>query len=414
MDGEWRKLNGLAVRVCKICARPFAFSFAFIPVREPNSATMGQDQTRQSMPIADKAYDQTRHRRTISIAPPLIHEPMEAVMIWTTALKLASGALHALSLLAISAVGVSLIVVGGSSAQTYPGKLIKFVVPLAAGSQIDVMARLTAPALSARLGQPIIIENRPGGGATIGAKHVAMAPPDGYTLLFVGASHTLGPALIKNLDYDPVKDFAPIATVGMGSWVLVVAQSVPARSLKELVAYANANPGTLNWGFGLNAGPHLLGELFLLATGIDVNKIPYKSGVQALPDMLGGRIQMNFGSTENVVPLIREGKLRALAVTSDRRSPDLPDVPTMIESGYPRLTRGYWTGLLAPVGTPADIVNRLNAEINASLATPNMRASLTKVGVEPKAVSPQEFASLIVDEIEDWKTAAKAAGIAPE
>jgi tripartite-type tricarboxylate transporter receptor subunit TctC len=285
---------------------------------------------------------------------------------------------------------------------------------LAAGSQIDVMARMTAPALSARLGQPVIVENRPGGGTTIGAKHVAMATPDGYTLLFVGASHTLGPALIKNLDYDPVKDFAPIATVGMGSWVLVVAPSVPAKSLKDLVAYARANPGRLNWGFGLNAGPHLLGELFLLTTGIDVNRIPYKSGVQALPDILGGRIQMNFGTAENLLPLIREGKLRALAVTSDTRNSDLPDVPTMIDSGYPRLTRGYWTGLLAPAGTPADIVNRLNAEINASLATPGMKASLMKVGVEPKAVSPEDFASLIVDEIADWKTAAKAAGIVPE
>jgi tripartite-type tricarboxylate transporter receptor subunit TctC len=241
-----------------------------------------------------------------------------------------------------------------------------------------------------------------------------MATPDGYTLLFVGASHTLGPALIKNLDYDPVKDFAPIVTVGMGSWVLVVAPSVPAKSLKDLVAYASANPGRLNWGFGLNAGPHLLGELFLLTTGIDVNRVPYKSGVQALPDMLGGRIQMNFGTAENLLPLIREGKLRALAVTSDTRNSDLPDVPTMTDSGYPRLTRGYWTGLLAPAGTPADIVNRLNAEINASLATPGMKASLMKVGVEPKAVSPEDFASLIVHEIEDWKTAAKAAGIVPE
>jgi tripartite-type tricarboxylate transporter receptor subunit TctC len=334
--------------------------------------------------------------------------------ISTATLKLAPGLLRAISLSVILAVGVSLITVGASWAQTYPSKLIKFVVPLAAGSPIDVIARLTAPALSARLGKPIIIENRPGGGTTIGTKHVATAVPDGYTLLFASASHTLGPAVTKNLGYDPVKDFAPIATVGSGSWVLVVAPSVPAKSLKELAAYANANPGKLNWGFGLNAGPHLLGELFLLATGIDVNKIPYKSGAQAVPDMLGGRIQMNFGTIESLVPLIREGKLRALVVTSEARSPDLPDVPTMIESGFPRLTRGFWTGLLSPAGTPADIVNRLNAEVNASLATPEMKSSLMKIGVDPKAGSPQDFASLIVDEIEDWKMAARSAGIVPE
>ncbi len=328
-------------------------------------------------------------------------------------LKLTPRPLCAISFSAISAVGLS-VIAGASMAQTYPERGIKFVVPLAAGSAIDVIARLTASALSSRLGEPVIVENRPGGGTTIGTKHVAIAAPDGYTLLFASASHTLGPAVTKVLGYDPIRDFAPIATVGSGSWVLVVEQSVPARSVNELIAYANANPGKLNWGFGLNAGAHLLGELFLLATGINVNKIPYRSAAQAVPDMLGGRIQMNFGTPENLLPLIREGKLRALVVTSATRSPDLPDVPTLIEAGFPRLTRGYWTGLLAPAGTPAGIVKRLNTEVNASLATPEMKASLTNVGIEPKPGSPQDFASLIADEIEAWKKAAKSAGIVPE
>src|SRR3954454_5925403 len=225
---------------------------------------------------------------------------------------------------AFAAVGVSLVVVGASSAQTYPSKLIKFVVPLSAGSPIDVIARIVAPALSSRLKHTVIVENRPGGGATIGTKSVASAAPDGYTLLFASATHTLGPALLKDPGYDPVKDFAPIATVGSGSWVLVVAPSVPAQSLQELIAHAKANPGKLNWGFGRNAGPHLLGELFVLATSIDVNRVPYRSGADAVPDMLGGRVAMNFGTVEGLSPLVRERKLRALVVTGQTRSASFP------------------------------------------------------------------------------------------
>ena len=303
---------------------------------------------------------------------------------------------------------------GASSAQTYPSKPIKFVVPLAAGGPPDVMARLTAPALSARLGQTVIVENRAGGGGTIGTKQVASAAPDGYTLLFSGSNFTLGPALIKNLGYDSVRDFAPIATVGSGSWILVVAPSVPARSVRNWSIYAKANPGKLNWGFSVNTGPTLVGEMFVAATGIDVARISYKGGPQAIGDLLGGHVNMNFNVTASVLPLIREGKLRALAVTSEARSADLPEVPTMIESGLPRLTRGFWTALLGPAGTPATIVKRLNAEINASLTTPEMKASLAKFGYEPKAGSPQDFAALLSEEIEAWKTAAMLAGIAPQ
>jgi tripartite-type tricarboxylate transporter receptor subunit TctC len=303
---------------------------------------------------------------------------------------------------------------GPLSAQTYPSKLIKFVLPLSAGSPIDVIARIVAPGLSARLKQTVIVENRPGGGTTTGTKAVATAAPDGYTLLFASATHTLSPALIKNPGFDAIKDFAAIATVGSGAWVLVVEPSVPAKSVQELVAYAKANPGKLNWGFGRNAGPHLLGELFVLASGIDVNRIPYKSGNDAIPDMLGGRVQMNFGTVTALSQLVREGKLRAIAVTGETRSEEFPAVPTMKEVGFSRLTRGFWAGLLAPAGTPQEIVTKLNAETNAILATPETRASLIKVGVEPGGGSPQDLATLIEDEVEAWKTAAKAAGIVPE
>jgi tripartite-type tricarboxylate transporter receptor subunit TctC len=315
---------------------------------------------------------------------------------------------------AVVAAGAILIAAGASFAETYPNKPIKLVLPLAAGSPIDTMARLTASALSARLGQPIIVENRAGGGGTIATKAVATAAPDGYTLLFVGLNHVFAPSMSKALDYDPIKDFAPVATVGTGSYTLVVAPSLPIRSVQELVAYAKANPGKLNWGFGLAGGPHLFGEMLLAETGINVARISYKSGPQVIPDLLGGRVHTDIGVTTHFLPLIHEGKLRAIAVSSEARDRDLPDVPTMTESGLPRLTRGFWSGLLAPAGTPVAVVNRLNAEINASLATPEMKASLVQLGFEPKIGSPQDFAALLADEIVTWAAAAKAAGIVPQ
>jgi tripartite-type tricarboxylate transporter receptor subunit TctC len=316
--------------------------------------------------------------------------------------------------LAIALLAMNLAVVGASSAQTYPNRTIKFVLPLAAGSPIDAMARVAAPALSARIGQSIIVENRPGGGGAIGTKSVATAAPDGYTLLFVGVNHVFAPSMSKAIDYDPVNDFTPIATVATGSWIVVVAPSVPARSLKELIDYAKANPGTLNWGFGQATGPHLFGEMFLAATGIDAARISYKAGPQALPDMLGGRVHLNIGAIPALLPLIQEGKLRALAVSSDTRSLDLPDVPTLIEAGFPQLTFGAWSGLLAPAKTPSDIVNKLNTEINATLVTPELKASLAKLGFEPKIGSPKDFAAMLAHEIGAWTAAAKAAGIVPQ
>jgi tripartite-type tricarboxylate transporter receptor subunit TctC len=324
------------------------------------------------------------------------------------------GLLRLIVLATITANIATLIAPSASSAQSYPNKMIKLVLPLPAGGPMDALARIIAPALSSQLKQTIIVENRPGGGATIGAKAVATAPSDGYTLLFASATHTLGPALLKNPGYDPIKDFTPIAQVGTGSWVLVVAPSVPTKSVSELVAHAKAKPGTLNWGFGRNAGPHLLGELFVLATGIEVNRVPYRSGADAIPDILGGRVQMNFGTVETLAPLVQEGKLRALAVTGETRSDSLPEIPTMNEIGLPQLTRGFWAGLLAPAGTPAGIIHRLNAEINATLATPEVKVSLMKAGVEPRGGSPEDLKSLLGNEVEAWRMAAKAAGIIPE
>jgi tripartite-type tricarboxylate transporter receptor subunit TctC len=318
---------------------------------------------------------------------------------------------HAAIIAALITSAATLVAAGTSSAGTYPTKPIKIVLPLAAGSPIDSMARLTASALSSRLGQPVIVDNRAGGGGTIATKAVATAAPDGYTLLFVGLNYVFAPSLSKHLDYDPLKDFATVAMVGTGSYTLVVAPSVPVRSVSELTAYAKANPGKLNWGFGTGTGPHLFGEMFVAATGMNVNRISYKSGAQVISDIIGDRIQMNIGVTTNFLPLIQDGRLSALAVSSEKRDRELPGVPTMIECGLPQMTRGFWSGLLAPAGTPVTIVNKLNGEINSILATPEMAANLRNLGFEPKVTSPHEFAAFLTDEIGVWAAAAKAAGV---
>lgn len=310
----------------------------------------------------------------------------------------------------VATIAIGLIAVGSSLAQPYPNRPVKLVLQLPAGSIVDVAARLMATPLSTRLGQPVVVENRPGGGGTIAAKAVAGSPADGYTLLFVGVQSVFGAALSKAPANDPLHDFTPVAGGVTFPWVLVVPSSMPVKSVPELVAYAKANPKKLNWGFGQATGPHMLGELFVAETGIDVTRIPYKSGTQAVPDMLGGRIQMNFGTVSNYVPLIADGKIRALAVTGETRSPDLPDVPTMKEVGLPRLTLGSWTGLLAPMGTPPDIVKRLNDDIHTVMATAEMKAAMAKLGFQPQIGSPQDFAAFLVDQIKVWGSAAKLAG----
>jgi tripartite-type tricarboxylate transporter receptor subunit TctC len=311
----------------------------------------------------------------------------------------------------LSATAGSLLMANTTTAQTFPSKLIKVICPIPAGSVLDVTVRLVTPALSARLGVPVVVENRPGGAGTTGIKEFARATPDGHTLLASSLFSVFG---LKILDYDPVKDVTPIGTAATHHWVLVVAPMAPARSVNELVDYAKANPGKLVWGFGQGSSPHMFGELFKAATGIEVHNIPYKSGTQAVPDLLAGRVDMNFGTVSNLLPLIQDGKLRALAVSSETRSPDLPNVPTMAESGFPHLTRGAWVGLWAPAGTPAHIVDRLNTETNASMATPAMKAALKRLDFQPKFGSPQDFTALIQEEFTAWTPAAKAAGIIPK
>lgn len=332
---------------------------------------------------------------------------MIAVYCW----KRVADSLLMITLPLASAIGMPLMAGSAAMAQTYPSQLIKVICPPPSGSPIDVTARLVTNDLPNRLGKPVIVENRPGGGGTIGVGEFARAAPDGHTLL-CGA---IGDAFAaKVVGRDPAKDFVPVAKVARISWVLVVRPALPAISLAQLIDHAKANPGKLNWGFGQGTAPHMFGEMFKTATAIDVANIPYKSGTQAVPDMLGGRIDINFGTLSTLLPLVRDGKVRAIAVTSEARNPELPDVPTMEQSGFPQLTRGDWVGFWAPAGTSPDIVNRLNREINAGLTTPEMRAAMKKLGFEPTVGSPKEFAAFIRDEMEAWTPAAKAADILPK
>ena len=297
-----------------------------------------------------------------------------------------------------------------AAAQPYPNKPVKFVVPLTPGSPVDVVARLVGQHLSTALGQPVIIENRPGAGATIGAKSVAIAEPDGYTLLHTAANHVIAQSIYKNLTYDPIKDFAPVGAAATSPYLLVIRPDLPITTVAQLVAYAKANPGKLNWGFGLGTSPHLIGEVFKHLTQTDIAAIPYKGGAQAVTDILGGQIHMNIGTTATLVPLVRSGKLRALAVIGDARYPELPDVPTMTESGV-TLALYFWSGILAPVGVPADIIKRLNGALNEVQHSPELIASMAKLGLQPKHGSPQDFAAFLESEKKEWAHAVEVTGV---
>jgi tripartite-type tricarboxylate transporter receptor subunit TctC len=300
---------------------------------------------------------------------------------------------------------------GGAQAQSYPDRPIRIVVPFTAGSPNDVVARVIATPLSARLGQPVVIENRPGGSTLIGMKAVLASERDGYTLL-QSSSPTifLGSLVNENVNFDPMKEFVPISTIGSTALVMVITPDVPARTLKELVAYANANPGKVNIGYGRGTLPNLSSELLKVVTGADIASIPYRGGAQVVADMLGGRIQINLGSPATLLPLIRDGRLRALAVTSATRMADLPDVPTMIESGYPNVIGTNHWAIFGPASMPDAIVNKLNDEINQILKSDEFRAHLRKIGADPMGGSPQQFSTLLSDEFKIWAPIVKATG----
>jgi len=297
-------------------------------------------------------------------------------------------------------------------AQTYPAKSIRMIVPFTPGSPVDASARVIAKEMQARLGQSIVLDNRPGAGTTLGAKAVAAAEPDGYTLLYISNGHVFG--LYSDPGYDTVKSFAPVATVAGWSQLLVVSSTIPVKTIGELVAYAKANPGKVTFGFGLGTPPQIMGEYLKALTGADIVSVPYRGGVQAITDMLGGRIHMYFGPVVNLLPHIREGKVRPLAATSATRYPELPAVPTVAESGFPQLELNAWTGILAPAGTPVAMVDTLNAAVNDGLKSQELQKAFAGMSFEAKVMSPTQFAAFFAAEAQRWPPIIKAAGIKPE
>ena len=310
------------------------------------------------------------------------------------------------------ACAAALLAAADAGAQKYPSKPIRMIVPFPPGGPIDVMGRLVGDRLSQGLGQTVVIENRPGAGAVIGSKAVASAEPDGYTLLF-GSSGSLAvtPALYKNAGYDPVKSFAPVAAVSVGPLVLAVNPSVPAKTVAELVKHARANAGKLNYGSGLGTPPHIAWGLFKLQTKTDVLYVPYKGAAPAITDLLAGQLHFIIDAPGVLLPHIQQGKLRALAVTSPQRSADLPGVPTMAEAGYPEFVMTFWTGVVAPAGTPAAVVERLNKTINAGLNSAEMKKSLARFRVAPKPGTPKDFGAFVASEAKKWAGVISSAGI---
>jgi tripartite-type tricarboxylate transporter receptor subunit TctC len=315
----------------------------------------------------------------------------------------------------LCAMASSVVAAGDASAQTYPARPVRMIVPFPPGGPIDVMGRLVGDRLASGLGQTVVIENRPGAGAAIGSKAAAGAEPDGYTLLF-GSSGSLAvtPALYKNAGYDPVKSFAPIAAVAQGPLVLAVTPSLPVKTVPELVAYAKANAGKLNYGSGLGTPPHIAWGLFKLQTGTDILYVPYQGAAQAITDLIAGRLHMIIDAPGVLLPHVNDGRLRALAVTSPKRSSDVPEVPTMVESGYPDFLMTFWTGVVAPAGTPEPVVARVNAAINEGLRSAEMKQRLAQFQVEPQPGSPQDFAAFIAAEAKKWADVIQAAGIKVE
>jgi len=303
--------------------------------------------------------------------------------------------------------------VGAAQAQDYPGRAVKIIVPTPPGGPVDVVGRITANYLQTTLGKAFVIENRAGAGNTIGSKDAAEATPDGYTLLYSAASGLIiAPLLHPDAGYDPLKSFDPIALVGASSLVLVVNPAVPVQTVQELVAYAKANPGRVNFASGgIGVLPHLIGELFKARAGIDIVHVPYKGGGPSISDLIAGNVQMTFEGTSILLPLIQAGKLRALAVTTAKRIPQLPDVPTMIESGYPNFVTTAWTGLLAPAHTPRTIIAKLNGAINDGLKTPELLTALTRINYEPLGGTPQDFTATMQAELANWSPIIKSLGL---
>jgi tripartite-type tricarboxylate transporter receptor subunit TctC len=310
-------------------------------------------------------------------------------------------------------VAASLLLATGSVfAQAYPSKPITIVVPYAVGGTTDIVGRLVGTQIGNALGQPLVIDNKAGGGGNIGWGAVARSAPDGYTLLTTEMSFTIAPALGTKQPFDPKKDFTHIITAAAAPHVLVVNPGVPAKTLQEFIAYAKANPGKLNYGSGGNGtNTHLGGELFKREAKVDLIHVPYKGAGAVLQDLMGGQVQALVTSLPTALPHIKSGKLRALVVTAEKRSSLLPDVPSAKDAGLPKFVMDFWVGLAAPAGTPQPVIDKLNKAVADALNSPEGRKRLAEQGLEPEANTPAQAAQFVAAEMQQWGAVVKAAGI---
>jgi tripartite-type tricarboxylate transporter receptor subunit TctC len=314
--------------------------------------------------------------------------------------------------LAIVSVVTALCATAPLQAQTFPDRPVKVIVAYPPGGPTDTIARLATQGIVEQLGQGMIVENIAGAGGRIGARDVARAAPDGYTLLLGGSNdNTIAPVLYKSLDYDPIKDFVPVSAVATDSNAIVVNPEVPVHTLAELASYTKANPGKLTSGATLGIAPHLMLEFIRVRTGADMVFVPYKGAAPAIADVLGNHIQVNASAKSVLLPLIKDGKLRALAVSSAERWPELPDVPTLRESGLDGFPTAVWFVLMAPAGTPAAVITRLNEAVNLHILSEPIREGIRKIGLEPHVLAQDVLAKVIADETQLWQGVARETGV---
>jgi tripartite-type tricarboxylate transporter receptor subunit TctC len=299
-----------------------------------------------------------------------------------------------------------------SFAQSFPNRPIKIIVPFGPGGFTDVAARILQKELAPAIGQPIVIENKPGAGSTIGTAEVAKAAPDGYTLVMVSTAHVTSPHLYKSMPYDALKDFTPVMKLAEGPYVLIVHPSLGVNSVQELIALARAKPNTIDFASsGNGSAQHLVGALFVTMAHAPLSHVPYKGSSQAMNDVLGGIVKVSFVGVPNALPNLAAGKIKALAVSTRKRYADLPDVPTLDEAGVKGYDATIWLGLLAPPGTPRDIVDKLNGSITKILSTPEARKLMASAGVDVATSSPEEFARLMHGEFERWGRIVRETGM---
>ena len=315
-------------------------------------------------------------------------------------------------LITSAVVGAVLPCVQGVHAQPYPSRAIRVIVPYVPGGGVDFVGRTIATKLADSWGNPVVVENRPGGGTNIGSEIVARAAPDGYTLLVGGVPNTANMALYQKPPYDVVKDFSPVILLDTAPNILAVHPSVPAKSVKELIAMAKARRGALTYASaGIGSSNHLSGELFRVLAGIDIVHIPYKGGGAAVVDLIAGQVSMYFGTTPSTLPFVKSGKLRALGVTTTKRTVAAPELPTIAEAGLPGYEQSAWHGLLAPAGTPEAVVAKLYTEVNRLLRTPDVVERFTVQGIDVIGGSPAEFAAFLRQDVAKYAKLVKTAGI---